>query len=147
MLKFSEANSQFAVLPAGTYGYAGEAEIAVCRASNEDGSDLYKPWDLENGQPVAGAKPAIELTVKVEHPELGVLRVGRWMDCPTGPEDKVGGTFRTFEALGVSKEDLFAGFEPESLVGRKVVVTVTNTPAKNDPSKIYANMKGIQIKD
>lgn len=147
MLKFSGTNATYAVLPAGEHGHLGEAEIAVCRANTPEGGPLYKPWDLENGEPKAGAKPAIELTVKVDHETLGTLRVTKWMDCPTSPEDRVGGTYKTFAALGVSKEQLEGGFEPTSLEGTKVVVVVSNTPAKDDPNKIYANMKGISLKE
>jgi len=140
MIKVTSQNKQYPVLPAGTYGANGEAEIAVCRGTQEDGSPMVRPWKNEDGS-IKNPQPCLQVVVKVNHPDKGVMRLNDWIDAPADETQEIGERLsKFFNQLGITDEILEAGFDETQLEGTPVIVTVKNTQSNG---KMYANISGL----
>ena len=123
-ISFPASTQSYPVLPAGEYGIEEDAELVGCATAKADGTPYIYFGDA--------AKPALLMTVLVRSEEHGFIRVMQSLELPTSPEQKVGPiASKWFVQLGVDAADIETGFEPEDLLGTKVIVTVSNKTDKN----------------
>tara|TARA_R110002020_G_scaffold333628_6_gene549055 strand:- start:522 stop:956 length:435 start_codon:yes stop_codon:yes gene_type:complete len=141
-ISFPKANQVYEFLEAGEYGAGGEAEVVACSATADDGSVRTKPWPTVKGGDHHHA--CCELTVAVQHPTKGVMRVTQFLDIPESADEKLGNrTAKTFRQLGISDEQIENGFDETQLVGKQVIITVTNSVSGDNT---YANIANVLLR-